>query len=240
MSLPIPCQNVVVNMAHPISSVGELIAEPARTAILLALLDGRSLTAGELAMIAGVSPQSASAHLSKLVDGALLAVRNHGRHRYYSITGPEVVYALEALGAIATRPRPAVVVRSRESFEMYRARSCYDHLAGRVAVELTKALESSRVIQPSGERDYALGPQGRAWFGKLEIDVDALQGSRRTFARRCLDWTERKPHLAGALGAALFARMLAAKWFARRRGTRALRITHRGSRELQDRFGFVD
>jgi DNA-binding transcriptional ArsR family regulator len=226
-------------MAHPISSVGELIAEPARTAILLALLDGRSLTAGELAMIAGVSPQSASAHLSKLIDGALLAVRNHGRHRYYSITGPEVVYALEALGAIATRPRPAVMIHSRESVEMYRARSCYDHLAGRVAVELTKALENSRVIQLSGERDYELGPQGRVWFGKLEIDVDALQGSRRTFARRCLDWTERKPHLAGALGAALFSRMLAAKWFARRRGSRALRITHRGSRELQDRFGFV-
>jgi DNA-binding transcriptional ArsR family regulator len=180
MSLPIPCQNVVVNMAHPISSVGELIAEPARTAILLALLDGRSLTAGELAMIAGVSPQSASAHLSKLIDGALLAVRNHGRHRYYSITGPEVVYALEALGAIATRPRPAVMIHSRESVEMYRARSCYDHLAGRVAVELTKALENSRVIQRSGERDYELGPQGRVWFGKLEIDVDALQGSRRS------------------------------------------------------------
>jgi DNA-binding transcriptional ArsR family regulator len=228
-----------MQMAHPISSVGELLAEPARTAIVIALLDGQPRTAGELAMIAGISPQSASAHLSKLVDGALLAVRNHGRHRYYGLTGPDVAHAIEALGAIATRPRPAVVVCPAETMEMYRARSCYDHLAGRMAVELTAALESSRVIQLSGERDYKLGTKGPAYFANLEIDVEALRNVRRTFARRCLDWTERKPHLAGALGAALFTRMLHAGWIARRRGTRALRITHRGARELHKRFGFV-
>jgi DNA-binding transcriptional ArsR family regulator len=229
----------MVNMAHPISSVGELIAEPARTAILITLLDGRARPAGELAMIAGISPQSASAHLSKLVDGALLTVRNHGRHRYYSITGPEVAYALEALGAIATRARPSLVIRSRESMDMYRARSCYDHLAGRVAVELTKTLENSGVLRASGARDYKLGPKGPAWFANWEINVEALRLSRRAFARRCLDWTERKPHLAGALGAALFARMLSNGWIARRRGTRALRITPRGARELETRFGTI-
>ena len=228
-----------MNLTHPISSVGELIAEPARTSILMALLDGRARTAGDLAMIANISPQSASAHLSKLVAGELLTVRNHGRHRYYSISGPEVAYALEALGAIATRPRPATAVPSREGLEMYRARSCYDHLAGRAAVELTKALEKFDVIRTSGERDYTLGPKGRAWFAELEIDADALRASRRNFARRCLDWTERKPHLAGALGAALFSRILADGWIARCRGTRALRITHRGAREMQNRFGFV-
>ena len=211
-----------MNMAHPISSVGELIAEPARTAILIALLEGHALTAGELAMIAGISPQSASAHLSKLVDGALLAVRSHGRHRHYGIIGPEVAHAMEALGAIATPPRPAVVVRSSETMETYRARSCYGHLAGRIAVEMTKALENSRIIRLSGERDYRLGSKGEAWFAELEIDAGALRRARRTFARRCLDWTERKPHLAGALGAALFAKMLNAGWIARRsRHTRA-------------------
>lgn len=225
--------------AHPISSVSELIAEPARAAILIALLDGRALTAGELAMIGGVSAQSASAHLSKLVDGALISVRNHGRHRYYSITGPDVVYALEALGTIATRPRPERAVRSPENLEMYCARSCYDHLAGRAAVAVTQALENSGVLRTTGERDYKLGPKGAAWFADWEIDVNVLRSTRRAFARRCLDWTERKPHLAGALGAALFARMLAAGWLARRRGTRALRITHRGVRELRSRFGFV-
>ena len=222
---------------YPIASVGELIAEPARAAILIALLDGRALTAGELAMIGGVSAQSASAHLSKLVDGALISVRNHGRHRYYSITGPDVVYALEALGTIATRPERAV--RSPENLEMYCARSCYDHLAGRAAVAVTRTLENSGVLRISGERDYKLGPKGEAWFADWEIDVNALRNTRRAFARRCLDWTERKPHLAGALGAMLFARMLAAGWLARLRGTRALRITHRGASELRSRFGFV-
>jgi DNA-binding transcriptional ArsR family regulator len=229
-----------MSIAHPISSVGELIGEPARTAILIALLGGRDLSAGELARIAGISPQSASAHLSKLVDGALLTARNHGRHRYYGITGPEVAYALEALGSIATLPRPTGAVRSREDLDMYRARSCYDHLAGRVAVELTKALEHSKVIRTSGERDYKLGPKGLVWFADMGIDVDALRRERRMFARRCLDWTERKPHLAGALGAALYSRMLASGWIARRPSTRALRITQRGARELQIRFGFIE
>jgi DNA-binding transcriptional ArsR family regulator len=225
--------------AHPISSVGELIAEPARSAILIALLDGGALSAGELAMIAGVSAPSASAHLSKLVDGALLCVRNQGRHRYYSLTGPEVVYALEALGAMATRPRPTSTIHFPRNMEMYCARSCYDHLAGRAAVAVAQALEKSGAIRMSGEREYRLGPRGAACFADWEIDLEALRSSRRAFARRCLDWTERKPHLAGALGAALFTRMLALGWFARRRGTRALRITDCGVRELRSRFGFV-
>jgi DNA-binding transcriptional ArsR family regulator len=228
-----------MNMTYPISSLGELIGEPARTAILISLLDGNSLPAGELARLAGISAQSASAHLSKLVDGGLLLPQNNGRHRYYKITGPEVVHALEALGAIATLPRPAGAPRSREDIDISHARSCYDHLAGHVAVELTKALQNFKVIRTTGSRDYKLGQKGQAWFADLDIDVLALSRSRRTFARRCLDWTERQPHLAGALGAALFSRMLDAGWFARRRATRALRVTHRGARELQTRFGFI-
>jgi DNA-binding transcriptional ArsR family regulator len=228
-----------MNMTYPISSVGELIGEPARTTILVSLLDGNSLTAGELARLAGISAQSASAHLSKLVDGGLLLSQNNGRHRYYKITSPEVVHALEALGAIATLPRPTGAIRSRDDIDISRARSCYDHLAGHIAVEATKALQNFKVIRSSGARDYKLGPRGPAWFADLDIDVVAVARSRRTFARRCLDWTERKPHLGGALGAALFCRMLDAGWIARRRGTRALRITHRGTRELQTRFGFI-
>jgi DNA-binding transcriptional ArsR family regulator len=228
-----------MNMTYPISSLGELIGEPARTAILISLLDGNSLPAGELARLAGISAQSASAHLSKLVDGGLLASQNNGRHRYYKITSPEVVHALEALGAIATLPRPTAAPRSREDIDISHARSCYDHLAGHIAVELTKALQNFKVIRSSGTRDYKLGPKGAAWFAALDIDTLALARSRRTFARRCLDWTERQPHLAGALGAALFSRMLDAGWLARRHGTRALRVTHRGARELRTRFGFI-
>ena len=212
------------------------MGEPARSRMLIALLDGRALPAGELARISGVSAQSASGHLSKLVDGGLLAVQREGRHRYYRIAKPEVAHALEALGAISTVPRLPSVPRDRQTEALCTVRSCYDHLAGRVAVELAGALESSRVIAPSGERNYELGPHGKQWFTKLGLDVDALRHSRRSFARQCLDWTERKPHVAGALGAALCSRLLDLGWIARRPRTRALRITQRGARELHARF----
>lgn len=228
-----------MNATHPIAAVAELIGEPARAAILIALADGRALPAGELARAAGVSAQSASAHLTKLVGGGLLSVQSEGRHRYYRMASPEVGHAVEALGAIATMPRRPGLPRAPETRALYNARSCYDHLAGRVAVELTGALERSRVILPRGEREYELGPEGPAWFATLGLDTAALGRSRRPFARRCLDWTERRPHLAGALGAALSSRLMTLGWVARMPKTRALRITHRGARELDGRFGIL-
>jgi DNA-binding transcriptional ArsR family regulator len=228
-----------MNAIYPIASVAELIGEPARAAMLVALLEGKALPAGELAAAAGVSAQSASAHLSKLVDGGLLFVQNEGRHRYYRITSPDVAHAIEALGAISTNYRPTSAPGPRETMPLYVARSCYDHLAGRVAVELTAALESSHVLRASSERDYELGSQGERWFASLGVDTRSERLSRRCFARRCLDWTERKPHLAGALGASLFSRLLALGWMARRPKTRALRITQGGEREFQDRFGIA-
>jgi DNA-binding transcriptional ArsR family regulator len=226
-----------MNLTFPISSVGELIGEPARTAILIALLGGKERAAGELAFAAGISAQSASAHLSKLVNGGLLRSRNQGRNRYYNLAGPEVAHALEALGAISTLACSSNAMRTGADLEMCRARSCYDHLAGYLGVTTTRALENLKVIRISGDREYKIGPRGGKWFADMEIDVNELYRTRRTFARRCLDWTEREPHLAGALGAALFARMLASGWLARRRGTRALRITERGVREFRKRFG---
>jgi DNA-binding transcriptional ArsR family regulator len=214
-----------------------LLAEPARCAMLIALLSGKALSAGDLARAGGTSPQSASAHLSKLVDGGLLQAHSEGRNRYYRISRPEVVHALEALGAISTRPSPPTRVRSHGDTELCRARSCYDHLAGQLGVAITEKLEDLKVIRPGGDRDYAIGSSGARWFATMDIDAGALQGGRRKFARRCLDWTERKPHLAGALGAALFDRMLAGGWLARRRGTRALRVTERGAHELKKRLG---
>jgi DNA-binding transcriptional ArsR family regulator len=225
-----------MNAAYPIASVAELIGERARAMMLIELLDGRALPAGELALISGVSAQSASGHLSKLVDGGLLSVQNEGRHRYYQIAGPDVAHALEALGAISTIPLQAIPLRPREVLALHNARTCYDHLAGRVAVELTKALESSEVLRPCREREYDLGPRGESWFTGLGVNIAALRRSRRSFARRCLDWSERRPHLAGALGAALCSRLLVLGWVARRPKTRALRITERGERELLDRL----
>lgn len=226
-----------MNTSYPISAVAELIGEPARAAVLVALLDGRPLTAGELALIANVSAQSASAHLLKMVSGGLLKARSSGRHRYYALAGPEVAHAIEALGTIATVPCSSAVLPTRNELEIRKARSCYDHLAGRIAVEMVKALEALKIICVSGDRDYTLGRDGRSWFANLGIDVDALRRSRRSFARQCLDWTERRPHLAGALGAALCTRTLALGWFARERQRRALRVTHKGAGELHRRFG---
>src|SRR5271154_2393742 len=161
--------------AYPIASVAELISDPARSAILMALLDGLALPAGDLARLSGISAQSASGHLSKLLDGGLLVVNNSGRHRYYKIARPEVAHALEALGAISTVPRqPAAPVDPRAN-TLHTARTCYDHLAGRVAVEFTHALESSKAIRPCGHSDYELGPHGHACFKSLGLDVDALR-----------------------------------------------------------------
>ena len=166
-------------------------------------------------------------------------MKSEGRHRYYRMSSPEVANAIEALGAISTRPLRPDARRPRGTVALYNIRTCYDHLAGRVAVDLARALEEFRVIRVHGERDYELGPEGEAWFKRLGVDTSALRGSRRSFARRCLDWTERKPHLAGALGATLFSRLVALEWVARLPRTRAVRITHRGARELENRFGII-
>lgn len=228
-----------MNDVYPLAAVAELIGEPVRAAILVALADGRALPAGELARRAGASAQSASGHLAKLILGGLLTVESLGRHRYYRLASPEVGHALEALGAIATHRRAPGVVRPRAAQALWRARLCYDHLAGSVAVDLTQAFERSGWIESAGETDYELGPEGEAGFAELGLDVTALRRARRTFARRCLDWTERRPHLAGALGAALCARLIEREWLARTAQSRALRITHPGARELSARFGIV-
>jgi DNA-binding transcriptional ArsR family regulator len=228
-----------MNTSYPIATIGELIGDPARAAILITLLDKRARTAGELAFAGNISAQSASGHLSKLLDGGLLVVRKSGRHRYYSLSSAEVAHAIEALGAIATNSHSHDTSQPRISRDLYLARTCYDHLAGRIAVELAGNLQKAGVIRARGERDFELGPAGKRWFANLSIDVDELRHSRRCFARQCVDWTERRPHLAGVLGAALCSRFITAGWMARRRDTRALRITEQGQHEFRKRFGIA-
>jgi len=159
-----------------------------------------------------------------------------GRHRYYALARPAVAQALEALGAISTNPTQSRIHPLVPS-GLYLARTCYDHLAGRVAVELANSLQESGVLQAKGARNFELGALGKRCFADLGIDVDRLRRSRRCFARQCLDWTERRPHLAGILGAALCSRFITLGWIARHRHTRAVRITDRGAKELEARFG---
>jgi len=219
---------------HALSASAALIAEPARAAMLVALLDGRALTAGELARAADVSAQSASLHLSKLTEGGMIEVHPQGRHRYYRMAGAEVGYVIEALGVIATTAPPRRLVRTPRDEAICLARKCYDHLAGRLAVELSRVMEREGVLVVKEERDYALGPHGRDWLGQLGIDACSTQTHTRRFARRCLDWTERRPHVAGALGANLLHTFLEREWIKTQAATRAVRVTDAGMRWFTD------
>jgi DNA-binding transcriptional ArsR family regulator len=219
-----------------ISGIAALLADPARVAMLDALLDGRALPAGELARCARVSPPTASAHLRRLLDGGLLAVQAQGRHRYYRLAGPAVAEAIEALSVLAPR-RPVRSLRQSQQTQALRfARTCYDHLAGAVGVAVADALRHA-ALRPVGDRDYDLTAYGEQLVGDFGVDVAKLRRQRRAFARRCLDWTERSPHLSGALGAALLARLLDLGWLTHGRVPRGLVLTDAGFEGLGRAFG---
>jgi DNA-binding transcriptional ArsR family regulator len=218
-----------MNTKYSLASTAALIAEPARAAMLAALLDGRSLPSGELARISGISAQSASMHLSQLVDGGFLNVQQQGRHRYYSIARPEVAHAIESLGVISTSEKYKPAMSDQP---LRYARTCYDHLAGELAVQLMDKFEGDGLLISSGDRDYKLTQRGENFFGKWNIEVGALRQSRRHLARRCLDWTERRDHLAGSLGAAVCSRFLASGWVRRDKHSRAVHVSLAGRREL--------
>ena len=223
-------------MSDPrLAEVAALVGDPARANILSALMDGRALTAGELACAAGVSPQTTSGHLGKLAEAKLLALEKQGRHRYYRLASPLVGRMLEGIMAVAADGPPRYRPASKLDDAMRTARSCYDHLAGRLGVGLADALcgRGHVVLNDGGGEVTEMGAQFLAGFG---LDLDAASGLRRIFCRPCLDWTERRPHLAGAVGAALASRCFALGWIERRRDSRALIITGAGRRGLADTF----
>ena len=218
-----------MNTKYPLASTAALIADPARAAMLAALLGGNSLPSGELARVGGVSAQSASMHLSQLVAGGLLRVAARGRHRYYSLSRPEVAHAIESLGAISivTKYRPSGADQA-----LCYARTCYDHLAGELAIQLRASFERDGFIALETERDYEVTARGESFLRKWDIDIGALRRSRRSLARRCLDWTERQDHLAGALGAAICDKLLDLRWINRDQRSRAVHVSPTGRKEL--------
>ncbi len=208
-----------------------LIGEPARAAMLTELLSGRALTATELATRAGVSAATASVHLARLVCGRLLSVEAQGRHRYFRLRDRSVARSLETLASLV--PPPLV----KEPLDDLRyARTCYDHLAGWLGVAVRDSLVKTRVLLPEGA-EHRLTTKGEDRLRALGVDVDRAAGSRRSFARACLDWSERRPHLAGALGEALLARFLEKRWIVRRDGERAVDVTTAGRRALVRELG---
>jgi DNA-binding transcriptional ArsR family regulator len=223
--------------ATQIAKVAALLGEPARAAMLWQLIDGRARPAGELAFAANVSAQSASGHLSKLVEAELLQVETQGRHRYYRLANHTVGVALESLAAIAPRPALKPVPASRGTPPAMRfARTCYDHLAGELAVSLLMQMEQKALLTRS-EKNFDVSTKGEKAFARLGMDLSALRGTKRQFACGCLDWSERQFHLGGALGAALLQRMLDEKWLLRGQQARVLQLTPVGSTGLKDVFG---
>ena len=228
--------NRSMNYSRDISSVAALLADPSRARVLEALMDGRSLTATELAFHARVSAQTASGHLAKLTDGSLLSCETVGRCRYYRLAGSAVADALEALTVLAPKGPPRAAEPQSEIEQIRFARTCYDHLAGRLGVALTAAMLRRGYLRP-GSRDFRVTASGASFLSELGVDVEKAKRQRRAFARKCVDWTERRPHLAGALGAALAARWLQQEWVRRMPEGRHLLLTPKGASALYRWFG---
>jgi DNA-binding transcriptional ArsR family regulator len=229
-------------MSDALANAAKLLAEPARTAMLLKLMDGRAVPAGELALAARVSPQTASEHLARLIQAGFVVVHPQGRHRYYELANADVGHALESLSVLSAPPRPgstAQIVRPAPG-SLAHARTCYRHLAGWLGVAITDALlrDGHLIVVP--RRVYSVTERGQGWFEQLAIPLPSRQEVvPRKLARQCPDWTERRPHIAGTLGEALHRRFLELGWVAPMRKSRALRVTMKGSEALLKQLQIV-
>lgn len=219
-----------------IAAVAALIGDRTRACFLCELVGGESRLASELASAAGVARATASFHLGRLLAANLVAVDAHGRHRAYRLGGPDVAQAIEALQRIAPGGEIRSLRAARSAQALGRARFCYDHLAGALAIELVDAMTIGGLLVAAGDR-FELTDRGERWFEELGIDVAALRAARRSFARACLDWSERRPHLAGATGAALAARFLELRWIERAHQSRAVKLTPAGRAGLGEILG---
>jgi DNA-binding transcriptional ArsR family regulator len=213
-----------------IAEIGALLGDPARVNMMIALIEGRAFTARELADAGGVSPQTASSHLSKLTAAKLVRVEKQGRHRYHRIASAEVAQFLEQMHVLGASLSSASPRRpGPRDAEMRELRSCYDHLAGRIAVELSQQLLAEDEIKLNADAERRLS--------RIDIDLTSLENCKRPTCRTCLDWSERRPHLSGAVGAAILERIRELGWVKGRQASRALLVTALGERGFAEVFG---
>ena len=225
---------------NALSEIAALMGDPARAAMLHLLMDGRAHTASDLALSAGVTAQTASGHLSRMVEASLLNARAQGRNRFYRLASGEVAHAIESLMALAgTRAAPASKSAAwRRDPDLRFCRTCYDHLAGQIGIAVTDSLTQHGHLEPKGPRDWQLTGTGELFCHRLGVDLaGARSANTRHFARQCLDWSERRPHIAGALGSAIADTFFKKGWAERLRRGRTVRLTDSGRRALTSHFG---
>ncbi len=215
-----------------IARLARTIGDSTRIHMLNALMEGRALTAKELAYGAGIAPATATAHLSKLENEGLVSATAQGRHKYYRLASAEVAHLIESLTALAPQPQDTA---PKVEQPIRIARFCYDHLAGRLGTRLTEAL-TVRGVLAKADKTFTVTRKGESWFETFDIDLSALRRGRRKFAYPCLDWSERRDHLGGALGAALAQRLIALGWIEKNRRSRVLSVTRAGARALAREF----
>jgi DNA-binding transcriptional ArsR family regulator len=219
-----------------IASVAALLADPTRAAMLLALSDGRAFTASELAQSARVAPSTASEHLGRLVEASLLAVVKQGRHRFYQLADPSIVDIMEGLAHLAPQVKIRTLSESEHAKALHRARMCYHHLAGTLGVRLTEALVDREILHVA-EEGYVVQEEGIAWLHSFGIAGGPLHKRGQLFVPWHIDWSERKHHVAGTLGAALAGRLFELRWLERHPSSRAVRLTTEGKLGMEQAFG---
>jgi DNA-binding transcriptional ArsR family regulator len=219
-----------------IAEIAALVGDPARATMLSSLLDGRALTAGELALAAHITPQTASTHLAKLTEAGLLSVIRHGRHRSFQLASPTVVDMIDGIVAVALLKRPRYRPLSGEARALGAARICYDHLAGRLSVDLADSFVAREYLVLHDEA-AEITTAGARFFAGFGIELPGLRSTRRHVGRLCLDWTERRPHIAGALGAAITRRFFDLGWMERMKHSQAVIVTPPGRRGFLKTFG---
>ncbi|MHC5563548.1 ArsR/SmtB family transcription factor [Bacillus spizizenii] len=218
-----------------IAKISSLLSDPSRSSILLTLMDGRIHPAGELAYLANIKPQTASFHLKKLLEEKLISVEKHGRHRYYRLSNSDTANMIEQLLRMAPKAKVTSLKDSKEKSDLHFARTCYDHLAGYVGVQMTHSLVEQGILKKV-DLNFEVTSEGSLFFSKLGINEEHQRHKRRAFARCCLDWSERQHHIAGALGNALLVCMLEEEWIVRMPKTRAVRMTQSGKTAFEKYF----